>query len=269
MISDKDGEREDMGTLRIAQIARKGITAWSLLANGSRTAWIAFLGSRFAKLSFSQFGEDMILKAIFARYGNTYQGFYVDVGAHHPKRFSNTYSLYIKGWRGLCIDPIPEGAKKFARCRPQDIFLEVGVSERKIEMIYYMFDEPGLNTFSLEQATRSISHKFVQAKKVKTSPLRNILDEWLPRGQVIDFLSVDTEGMELEVISSNDWQRYRPRVVLLEAMSIRSYSDIARLEIDIFMNRNGYKAISWVPSGLFYVDTTSTSYDGGAYLNFQ
>ena len=208
----------------------------------------------------------MILRSIFARYPEFYPGFYVDVGAHHPKRFSNTCHFYERGWRRINIDPIPGGARLFARHRPQDVFLDIGVSNCEGEMTYYMYGEPALNTFCQDTVERS-SNKVLANKKVKTLPLSKILDVWLPKGRVIDYLTVDVEGFSMEVLGSNDWNRYRPRVVLVEEMSVRSFDDIASLEIDVFMSRHDYLVISRIPSALIYVDTTSPGYDGGAYLN--
>ena len=79
--------------------------------------------------SWSQEGEDMILHRIF---GGKKSGFYVDVGAHHPKRFSNTYFFYCHGWRGINIDAMPGRMKLFNQWRPKDINLEMGVAEKAV-----------------------------------------------------------------------------------------------------------------------------------------
>lgn len=238
------------------------------LTDRTKMALRALWDANHAVLSYSQYGEDMILRAIFARYPSVYHGFYIDVGAHHPKRFSNTCYFYERGWRGICIDPVPGGTYRFARHRPRDIFLDVGIAKNEGEMTYYIYDEPALNTFSRAIVEKS-SHKVLRTQKIKTLPLSRVLDEWLPRGQVIDFLSVDTEGFETDVLSSNDWNRYRPRVVVVEEMSIQSFSDIVDLGIEHLMRRHGYQAVSRIPSGLIYVDATSLIYDGGAYLNYS
>ncbi len=237
------------------------------LTDRTKMALQALWDGKYAVLSYSQYGEDMILRAIFARYPSAYHGFYIDVGAHHPKRFSNTCYFYERGWRGICIDPIPGGAYHFARHRPRDIFLDMGISKNEGEMTYYIYDQPALNTFSRASVERS-SHKVSQILKMKTVPLSQVLDEWLPTGQVIDFLSVDTEGFEVDVLNSNDWNRYRPRVVALEEMSVRSFEDIANLGIELLMQKHGYQVVSRTPSALIYVDATSPVYDGGAYLNY-
>ena len=74
--------------------------------------------------SYSQDGEDMVLRKIFK---NQKMGFYVDIGAHHPKRFSNTHLLYKKGWKGINIDATPGSMKLFNQLCPRDTNLELGV----------------------------------------------------------------------------------------------------------------------------------------------
>ncbi len=174
-------------------------------------------------------------------------GIYVDIGAYHPKLFSNTYLFYKKGWSGICVDPNPEIGKMFAMTRPRDIFLNVGVGEKKQKnkksknpkkelsgwipgqarndmgkyMEYFMFDDGAANTFSVEQVEKNqaVGRKLLGTKKVKTESLENILDKYLPKGEKIDLLSVDVEGMDLEVLKSNDWKKYRPRVIICEDLN--------------------------------------------------
>lgn len=81
--------------------------------------------TRFASKSYAQQGEDLILREIL-NYAST--GFYVDVGAHHPFRFSNTYLFYKQGWRGINIDAMPGSMTLFHRFRPRDINIECGVA---------------------------------------------------------------------------------------------------------------------------------------------
>src|SRR5690349_18351333 len=76
--------------------------------------------------SYSQEGEDMVLRRVFEHKAH---GFYVDVGAHHPMRFSNTYFFYRRGWRGINIDARPGSKREFDRARPRDINVECGVAQ--------------------------------------------------------------------------------------------------------------------------------------------
>ena len=88
---------------------------------------------RFARRCYSQEGEDMILQRMF---GQRREGFFVDVGAHHPFRYSNTYLFYKKGWRGINIDATPGSMREFEKYRPADINLEVAVSQTPGEFCF-------------------------------------------------------------------------------------------------------------------------------------
>jgi FkbM family methyltransferase len=164
----------------------------------------------YAIKSYAQGGEGLILRRIF-EYKTT--GFYVDVGAHHPFRFSNTYRFYLRGWRGINIDPMPGSMRLFNKFRKRDINLELAVGENEDTLIYYMFNEPALNTFDegLAKTRDGKNGYYIHTKlPIKVYPLSKILDEYLPREQEIDFLNVDVEGKDFEVIKSNNWNKFRP-----------------------------------------------------------
>lgn len=172
----------------------------------------------YALKSYSQEGEDMILRRLFEKQKT---GFYVDVGAHHPKRFSNTFFFYKKGWRGINIDAMPNSMRLFDKIRPRDINLEIPVSDKKQKLIYYMFNEPALNGFSTdltEKRDGKDNYKVIAEKELETSTLKEIFEQYLPHSQEIDFLSIDVEGLDLQVLKSNDWGRFRPKFVLVEIL---------------------------------------------------
>jgi hypothetical protein len=104
--------------------------------------------------SYSQEGEDRILLAWLSEIE---AGFYVDVGAHHPKRFSNTALLYDRGWHGLNVDPMPGTKVLFNRARPRDITVEVAVGGGAGQTEYYLFDDPALNSSSRVGADRLVA----------------------------------------------------------------------------------------------------------------
>lgn len=101
----------------------------------------------FRKSYYSQFGEDIVLAKLLKEKG----GFYVDVGAYHPKHFSNTYLLFKKGWRGINIDPSPYTIKLFKKYRKHDTNLQIGISEASKTDVFYMFSHSNWNTFSKEK----------------------------------------------------------------------------------------------------------------------
>lgn len=168
-------------------------------------------------LCYGQDGEDLILNRML---DGQAQGFYVDVGAHHPVRFSNTYLFYRRGWRGINIDAMPGSMKKFERARPRDINIECGVAGSAGKLMYHRFNEPALNTFDAAEAAHKSKppYQLIDTVEVAVERLDVLLGQHLPAGQQIDFLSVDVEGKDEEVLRSNDWGRFRPRFILAETL---------------------------------------------------
>jgi len=194
-----------------------------------------------AQKSYSQDGEDLILARIFR---HSQQGFYVDVGAHHPKRFSITYFFYKRNWHGINIDATPGSMKLFNKFRPKDINLELGVSDTKQTLTYYLFNEPALNTFSPKIAENHANqgvYKQIAQTKVETLSLQEILLKYLPKGQVIDFLTIDVEGFDLEVLKSNDWKLYRPKIILVEIINLKNIDEIQYRPEYQYLKDQGYE----------------------------
>lgn len=198
---------------------------------------------KYAKLSYSQEGEDLVLDRFLE---NKRNGFYVDIGAHHPLRFSNTYRFYLNGWKGINIDPMPGSMLEFDRIRPLDINLEIPVSEKCETLTYFIFNEPALNTFSENEAIRKDglnNYKIIEKKQLKMQRLDSILDKYLPNDTHIDFLSIDVEGLDLNVLKSNNWDKYRPEFILVEDLQ----SDLEKVfftEMYNFMKSKDYKLVA-------------------------
>ena len=150
-------------------------------------------------------------------------GFYVDVGAFHPTLFSNTYFFYLNGWQGINVEARPGSKQLFDRVRPRDINLEVGVSRERGSMTYYFIAEDSpMNSFSPEFLKQIEMLEHVRSEiPVPTLPLAELLDRHLPKNQAIDFMNVDVEGHDFEVLESNDWNRFRPKVIVVEGTTRR------------------------------------------------
>lgn len=209
--------------------------------------------NQYASISFSQEGEDLILGRIFER---KQSGFYIDVGAYHPVRFSNTLYFYKKGWRGINIEPMPGSLELFNSMRPADINIEAAVSDKEELLEYNSFNEGALNTFSPELAREraGMNGYFVEfQKKIKTRRLEDILDESLPPGQVIDFMSIDTEGYDLKVLRSNNWQKYRPQIVITEMFDF-SIDKILGSKLYSFMTSIRYSFFAKTFNSVFFRD---------------
>jgi FkbM family methyltransferase len=199
----------------------------------------------YHRLSYAQEGEDMILARIFYHQPN---GFYVDVGAYHPQMISNTYYFYLQGWRGINIDAMPGSMDSFNKIRPNDINLEIPLSDTKQNLTYYKFNHSNLNGFSKKISEQrdgcSVGDwevKLISEIELQTSTLSEVLDKYLPPAQTIDFLNVDVEGLDYEVLKSNNWQKYRPKIVLVEVLETLIIEEIKQAPIPAFMYEQGYQ----------------------------
>lgn len=168
-------------------------------------------------VSYSQEGEDIILDRLF---GDKIDGFFIDIGAHHARRFSNTYALYRKGWRGINIDATPGSMRSFEMLRPRDINLELAISDRKEPLSFIMFKEGALNTFdgTLAQSYIDSGWETQGTAEIVPETLADVLDKHLPANQKIDLISIDVEGEELQVLRSNNWSKYCPDIIIIEAL---------------------------------------------------
>lgn len=201
----------------------------------------------FGKLTFSQEGEDVLLNRIFY---NIEDGFFVDVGANHPYRFSNTYRLYTRGWSGINIEPNPELIKIFQNERKRDINIQIGISMKSDELEYFYYQNSTLNTFDKKLVTeRSI--KPYKSEIIHVDSLANILNQYLPQEKEIDFLNIDAEGFDLVVLQSNDWDKYRVKYICIETKEIMVI-DLLNSDLNRFLNSKGYILISKLFKSVLY-----------------
>ncbi len=208
--------------------------------------------ARFSTPSYAQEGEDLVLGRIF---GEQQSGFYVDVGAHHPHRFSNTWLFYQRGWRGINIDATPGSMAAFSKSRPRDVNIECGVAEHAGECRFFLFNEPALNTFDERVAKGQENHRYhiTSSVVVPQQPLSVLLDRHLPAGATIDFLSVDAEGRDLDVLRSNDWARFRPRIVIAEC-ALASIAMVSENQISSHLASLGYVLFAKTFKSCFYAE---------------
>jgi FkbM family methyltransferase len=176
--------------------------------------------NEFAKISYAQCGEDMIIDHIFQSLGIVHPS-YIDVGAHHPYKFSNTAYFYHKKSRGINIEPDPFLIKSFYRSRPKDINLNCGVCTFRGIMDLYLMSTTTLNTFSVEGAKsleRDHGFKIKGIEKIPVDTLANILDQY-NGGKFPDFLSLDVEGLDFDILTSIDYSSNSPTVICVETIS--------------------------------------------------
>jgi FkbM family methyltransferase len=168
-------------------------------------------GAGITSTSYSQFGEDLVMAAL-CRWPT--EGTYLDVGCNDPVRYSNTYWLYEKGWSGIAIDANPKFENRWRRLRPRDTFVPTLVSNSPGERRFYFADDDLVSSGHDEWA--SVQTDVVQGEVLQSQSL----DEILRRQKVdaIDLVSIDCEGMDAEVLSSLDLQRYPVGVILIESV---------------------------------------------------
>ena len=236
-------------------LRKAGTAAWRGARHPRRALWLAAWGvvaGRDAQVTYSQDGEDRVLARLFE---HADPGFYVDIGAHHPTRFSNTAVLYRAGWHGINVDPRPGTRRLFEKERSSDITLELGVAGTQGTLSYYVFNDQGLNTFSRARADdleATTDYHVTRRLTIPTLTLSAVLDRYLPPGQQIDLLSIDVEGLDLEVLRSNDWQRYQPRIVITEDLENRTRDLCAETPSVEFLRGVGYSPIAKTGNSVFF-----------------
>jgi FkbM family methyltransferase len=206
------------------------------------------------KYSYSQLGEDLILDFFLKEKTS---GFYIDVGAYHPINLSNTYKFYKRGWSGVNIEPNYTKFNLFEKQRTRDINLNIGIGSDKEKAQFFVFDADTLSTFSKESAEgyEKIGHKILEVRNIDLVPLKTVIDKY-SKGREIDFLSIDTEGYELEVLNTNDWGLFRPKLIILETVEYsknilgKKLNDIH----DVFMDSIGYMKVADTYINTIYID---------------
>jgi FkbM family methyltransferase len=162
-------------------------------------------------LSYAQNAEDVVLARVF---GDRTDGFYLDVGAFAPDHGSVTKHFYDIGWRGINIEPARDAFRQLCQARPRDVNLNIGISDHAGVATFYESTDPGRSTLSAAVAEVTPHLRFVP-RNVNVRSLADVCAEHAP--DHIDFLKIDVEGHEAEVIASADWTRWRPVVLVVEA----------------------------------------------------
>jgi FkbM family methyltransferase len=203
---------------RVAEAAPATVAAASATADKSTTAIQCPPRGPFGNgpIYYSQYYEDYILAYVFKDHEN---GFDVDVGANDPDDSSVTKYFYLAGWRGINIEPIPELVEKLNKSRPEDTNKGVAISDRPGELPFYKgVIASGLSTLSPKIAASHRANGFEFTKiMIPVTTLNAVLDEHAKEKSEITFLNVDVEGFEKQVLSSIDFKRYRPRVIMAES----------------------------------------------------
>lgn len=201
--------------------------------------------------SFSQAGEDRIVLYIYQALGIS-KADYLDIGAYDPVHINNTYLLYRLGSRGVLVEPNAAMCKRIREVRPGDTVLEAGIGVTAArEADFYVMSEPSWNTFSKEEAERQVQVSdgritIVEVIKMPLLDINQVMADHLKGAPA--FLSVDTQGLELAILQSIDYDRFRPKVICAETLVTGTHTSSP--EIVEFLGTKGY-----VVRGMSFVNT--------------
>lgn len=198
-------------------------------------------------ISYAQNREDILLSGFFS--GDEI-GFYVDVGAEYPDTLSVTKNFYDRGWRGINIEPIKREYELFVKRRPRDINLNLGISNKPGLLTFREYEGTGYSTFSktMMEEHRNDEERLVKKFKdyrVPTKTLAQVFKE--QQVGSIQFLKVDVEGFEYEVLDGNDWEKFRPEVICIEANHIEK-------DWRPMLRRQGYSLVFFDGLNNYYTD---------------
>jgi FkbM family methyltransferase len=177
------------------------------------------LVNRYWNLSFSLFGEDRVIyKLLIGKISRQTPGLYVDIGCAGPYQNSNTILLYLMGWSGIAVDPNPVFTESFRKYRPQDRAIHAAVGPTSKDVFFaahQRFEERGRVVDSMDALSNDPDYR--EPVAIPCHTLAEIFEKNLPVPDAeIDFLDVDVEGMDLEILKSNDWSRFQPRLICVE-----------------------------------------------------
>ena len=205
--------------------------------------FLIFRQAYFKKINknfYSQFGEDKILYEIISK--KSIKGFYVDVGCFHPKKYSNTYMLYKRGWSGVNIDMEKDKIKTFDLTRPNDFNFYGAVSDKVEKVKIFRNQKFGVSSTLNENMINK--NNIIDEKFIKTCTLNYILNLSPFKNKEIDLLNIDTEGNDLKVLKSLDFNIYNPKIVIIET-HLKDIDKILDSEPYRFLINKNYKLSSW------------------------
>lgn len=213
------------------------------------------------KLSFSQSGEDNIIKYIFSTLGiDIKKCTYLDLGANHAVHLSNTYSFYTQGAKGVLLEANPELAKELSEQRPDDIVINKCLSEKSGEKLdFYIMNGDGLSTTDYEAVQSFIKEnptlKIERTVSVDSITINEITEKYFPQ-KAPDILNIDIEGMELAVLKMTDFEKFRPLVIICEMIEYRNGLTVGEKNQEIidFMHGKNYEEFAFTGINSIFID---------------
>jgi len=197
----------------------------------------------FLKKTYSMFGEDLFALKFFRNMNN---GFYVDVGAYHPFFWNNTQLFFKKNWEGINIDLNPASIEIFNLARPNDYNVNAAVSNRNKKYISYYTKNiiNALGTTVKTVAKTSFLKGNYDTRRTKCMKLNNIISKTKFKNRKIDFLNIDTEKNEIEVLKSLNFNKYKPKLICIE-IHLKNKKLLKFHPTYLYLKRNRYEKIGY------------------------
>ena len=213
---------------------------------------------KYKKYSYSFNGVDLLVDYIFK---NKKNGFYLDIGAQHPVSNNNTYLLFKKGWNGINIDLDEKNINLFKLARPKDVNLNFAISdsEKEVDLFFYHDSSP-INTLS-KNVSDFQKAKVSKIKKIKTKILNNVLED-LSFKNHIDYMNIDVEGHEIQVLKGFDISKYKPSVISIEYLDLNmkklefknnDVNNLLNSDLYKYFIQNNYFFVNWLHGDLIFV----------------
>ena len=216
--------------------------------------YVQYFKSRIKlKKSYSNWGIDMMADFFFREIN---KGVFIDIGCHHPMINNNTYPLYKRGWNGINIDIDYSAIDSFNFLRSKDTNIEIAVSDTigNSDLFFY-HNRAAKNTLSKEKGLDA-----KQIRSIKTTTLNKIIQESIYKDQKINFLTIDVEGFELNVLRGFDFKKYKPELVVVELIQRgmteffhQNITNIQNSDIYLYMIKQDYKLVNWIHDDLIFV----------------
>jgi FkbM family methyltransferase len=228
--------------------------SWYGVVQGLKTLLSFYVLRKFephAKLTYSHVGEDRILNFLF----QDKTGYYVEVGCNHPKKASNTFLFYNKGWRGISIDAHAEMIELQKKERNQDISIMAAISNVEKEVEFTSFVDSMVSSIDegrVEVANQSDYHQLKAVTKMTTVTLNSILKK-NKAPTSFDFLLIDVEGHDFNVLKSIDLNIYRPKLIMIEVLNF-DLENASANEVVVYLKSKNYKLIGQLIFNCFFLE---------------
>lgn len=204
------------------------------------------LESNFCKSSFSQFGEDLVVNKILSKIPN---GNFLDLGSFHPIHFSNTFLLYLRGWRGINIDANIELIEISKKIRPLDKSIFAYLSNKNEEVFYIKnYKHPSMNRLSKDISDLEKNEEYIT---VNTDTLENLIKGYEILLKNLYYLNIDLEFSDEKILKNFNFNIYHPLLITIENQNFNFYNENS---ICKFLKNYNYSLYSYVRPTAFYID---------------